>query len=200
MQTAHRHWYWLWGFAASGLLATCFLPHPAAWAQVAPAPAAIQVAAPTESAIKAAFLYKFGAFVDWPTGTFKAADETMVIGVAGDDAVRADLERLVAGRRVEGRPVKVVRIGDLPPPSGVHILFLGQQREDRLRESLEASSGPLLLVTALPGALRFGSIINFSTDTGKVRFSVSLTAAEARSLKLSARLLAVAQSVEGNTR
>ncbi len=199
MQTPDRQRHWRWGFAAAGLLAVCLLPL-AAWAQGGSGSDGVQAPPPTESAIKAAFLYKFGAFVDWPAGTFKAAGEPMVIGVAGDDQVRADLERLVAGRKVEGRPVKVVRVDDIRPPSGVHIFFLGQQREDRLGESLDASSGPILLVTDRPGALQLGSIINFSTDTGKVRFSVSLTTAEARALKLSARLLAVAQSIEGHSR
>lgn len=180
-----------WGFAA--VLATVlYLPvSPRAQSQSTPQ---------RESAVKAAFLYKFGSFVDWPTGTFARPDSPFVIGVMGDDAVAVDLEQLVAGRTLEGKPVVARRVSD-PATSDFHVLFLGKQRGDaRVREALAQVKGPVLVVTDLENGLRAGSVINFSADEGRVRFSISLAAAEARSLKLSARLLAVAQAVEGTAR
>lgn len=153
-----------------------------------------------ESAVKAAFLYKFGAFVEWPAGVFQRPDSPFVIGVAGDEAVAADLEQLVAGRTLEGRPLLVRRVTADPVSSaGLHVLFVAY-RGDRLREVLAATTGPVLVVTDQDRGLRMGSVINFSSEGGRVRFSVSLVAAEARSLRLSARLLAVAQDVEGRAR
>ena len=149
-----------------------------------------------ESAVKAAFLFKFCAFVEWPAGVFKRGDEPLLIGIAGDDALAADLEQLVAGRTVEGRPVKTLRIGSPDPSAGLHVLFMGLRPDAALREAMAAAGGPMLVVTDQPGALRLGSVINFSTVAGRVRFSVSLGAAKKRSLKLSSRLLAVAQHVE----
>lgn len=164
----------------------------AAWAQAVP----VQ----RESAVKAAFLYKFGAFVEWPAGAFQRPDAPFVIAVAGDDAVAADLEQLVAGRNLDGRPVVTRRVGtEAGALAGVHVLFVGQ-RSERLRELLAAAVGPVLVVTDQASALGLGSIINFSSEGGRMRFSVSLSAAEARSLRLSARLLAVAQDVEGRAR
>ena len=179
-----------------GLLAALWLAPlslcGAAWAQAVP----VQ----RESAVKAAFLYKFGAFVDWPAGSFQRPDAPFVIGVAGDDAVAADLEQLVAGRSLDGRPVAARRVGsDAASLAGLHVLFIGR-RSERLRELLAAAVGPVLLVTDQESALRLGSVINFSSEGGRMRFSVSLSAAEARSLRLSARLLAVAQDVEGRAR
>lgn len=178
--------FWL----ATGLAA---IACDAALAQPPAAPA-------RESAVKAAFLYKFGSFVDWPVGAFKRPDEPLVIGVVGDEAVAEDLAQLAAGRSVEGRPVqlRVSRNGEIP--SGVHLLFVGPVRAARLREILAAVPPAVLVITHQPGALGAGAVINFVTDEGRVRFAVSLTSAEARGLRLSARLLAVAQDVEGRAR
>lgn len=179
-----------------GLLAALWLAPlwlcGAAWAQAVP----VQ----RESAVKAAFLYKFGAFVEWPAGAFQRPDAPFVIGVAGDEAVATDLEQLVAGRNLDGRPVVTRRVGtEAGALAGVHVLFVGQ-RSERLREMLAAAAGPVLVVTDQASALRLGSVINFFSEGGRMRFSVSLSAAEARSLRLSARLLAVAQDVEGRAR
>lgn len=157
----------------------------------------VQAQPASESSVKAAFLYKFGPFVDWPSRTFTRPDQPLVIGVSADEGVTADLERLTSGRTVRGRPIAVQRIGEGGPFGGVHILYLGSRREPRLREIIAAVSGPVLVVTDQPGALQLGSVINFVNEGGRVRFSASLASAEARDLKLSARLLAVAQTVEG---
>jgi len=101
------------------------------------------------------------------------------------------------GRQVEGRAVAARRLPESGPYAGAHILLLGPRREASLREAVAAATGPAVVVTEQPGALAAGSVINFSTQAGRVRFSVSLAAAESRNIKLSARLLAVAQAVEG---
>jgi hypothetical protein len=171
------------------------------WALLASTSPASAQPAPSarESAVKAAFLYKFAAFVEWPPGTFERADQPLVIGVSGDDDIADDLEQLVADRS-DKRPVSVRRVHDEASISGVHVLFVARRREARLRETLNAVKGPVLLVTEQPGALRLGSVLNFSEEGGRVRFGASLTSAEARNLKLSARLLAVAQVIEGRNR
>jgi hypothetical protein len=150
------------------------------------------------SAVKAAFLYKFAAFVEWPRGTL-APQQPLVIGVSGDEDVASDLEQLAASR-AEDRPVVVRRVAEGAPVQGVHILFLASRREGRLQEAIDAVKGAVLIVTEQPGALQLGSVLNFSFEAGRVRFGASLPAAEARGLKLSARLLAVAQAVEGRAR
>ena len=160
-----------------------------------------QAPSATESAVKAAFLFKFAAFAEWPPGTFQRADQPLVIAVSGDDEVAGDLEQL-ASRAIEGRPVSVRRLPDTATATarGAHVLFLAARRESRLREALEAVAGPVLVVTEQAGALGWGSIINFMPEGGRVRFGVSLASADARNIKLSARLLAVAQLIEGRAR
>jgi hypothetical protein len=152
-----------------------------------------------ESAVKAAFLYKFPAFVEWPPGTFAGPQQPLVIAVSGDDEVAADLEQLVASRS-DDRPVTVRRMAEGAPVQGAQVLFLGRRREGRLQDAVDAVKGPVLIVTDQPGALRLGSVLNFSSESGRVRFSASLASAEARGLKLSSRLLAVAEAVERDVR
>lgn len=175
------------------LLVAVHLPWGACWAESA-------TPMVRESSVKAAFLYRFADFVEWPPDVFPQAGQPFVIGVSGDGDVARDLEQLVKGRTIEGRPVAVRRIAEPDAPSGVHLLFLGHRRESRLREILEALTGPVLVVTEQAGALRLGSVLNFIPEGGRVRFSASMASAEARSLKLSARLLAVAQAIEGYSR
>jgi hypothetical protein len=164
------------------------------------APHALAQGAPRESAVKAAFLYKFGSFVEWPAATFKSPQEPLVIGVLADDAVAEELAQLAAGRSVEGRPLRLRTLKDGEAPGPVHILFVGVMRQQRLRDLLAAVPGPVLVVTQQEGALAAGSVINFVADGARVRFDASTAAAEARELKLSARLLAVARHVEGRAR
>lgn len=179
---------WAWGWL---LVALACLP----W----PDPAVGQALPTRASSVKAAFLYKFPAFVEWPASTFQRPDDALVIGVSGNDAVADDLEQVVAGRLIDGRPVLVRRLRDGEGAAGLHVLLAGG-RESRAREAIAATPGPVLVVTDQATGLRLGSVINLVVEDGRVRFAASLPAAEARGLRLSARLLAVAQTVEGQPR
>lgn len=149
-----------------------------------------------ESAVKAAFLYRFGSFVEWPAAAFDGPAEPLVIGVFGDEAVAAELEDLAAGRRVEGRAIRVRRVRSTEGLGGLHILFVGGPQASRMREMLAAVRGPVLTVAdaALGGE---PAVLHFVREGGRVRFGASLSAAQARGVQLSAKLLAVAQHVEG---
>lgn len=145
-------------------------------------------------------MYKFSSFAQWPASVSPAPDAPFVIGVFDSDAVATELEVLVDGRTVGASPVVARRIRKIGPDMGLQILFIGKQDDARLRQLIARVTEPVLVVTDQEGALALGSVINLSTDKGRVRFSVSLLSAEARSIKLSARLLAVAQRVEGAAR
>ena len=149
-----------------------------------------------EPQIKAAFLYKFGGFIEWPAAAFARADTSFSIGVLGADGVAAELERVVTGRTVQGRAITVQRLKRGDPVTGLHLLFVGQPEAGRLPEILSAAKGlPLLVVTETEDALTRGSMINFITVDDKVRFDVALPQAERGQLRISSRLLAVARKV-----
>ncbi|MES2130427.1 MAG: YfiR family protein [Pseudomonadota bacterium] len=149
-----------------------------------------------ERNVKAAFLYKFLGYTDFPAAVFGDANAPVVIGVVGADDIAAELGRIVDGRNVNGRPI-VVRVGrESEPMAGVHLLFVGGADSARVARLLKAlPQQPMLLVTESENGLQNGSVINFKLVDARVRFDVSLEAAERHSIKLSSRLLTVAHQV-----
>jgi hypothetical protein len=149
-----------------------------------------------ELEIKAAYVYKFGSFVEWPPSAFAGPDGAFIIGVIGADALAAELERVVSGRPIQDRSVVVRRLRRGEPFGRLHVLFVGQAEAARLPEILAAAKGHgVLTVTETDNALAQGSMINFVAVEHKVRFDVALPPAERDKLKISARLLAVARKV-----
>ncbi len=149
-----------------------------------------------EAGVKAAYLYKFIGYVEWPAGAFDQPESPIIIGVAGAEPVLAELERLLPGRMVQWRGVIGRRIRPGEPLDGVHVLFVGRAASAVAGPWLDTQAGkPVLVVTEVPDGLDRGGTINFLLVGGKVRFEASLPAAERAGLKLSARLLAVAERV-----
>jgi hypothetical protein len=145
--------------------------------------------------LKAAFLYKFASYVEWPDRP-TAADAPITIGVAGAEPFAAELAEITRGRTVAGRPINVRRLMAGDSFEGLQILFIGGQARGGERGLLaDARSRPILTVTESAGALAEGSIINFTQDKDRLRFEISLYAAEQSRLKLNSRLLAVADAV-----
>jgi hypothetical protein len=150
-----------------------------------------------EQRVKAAFLFKFGGYVEWPERVFPRNDSPLVIGVAGADVLAEELSRIASGRTMNGRPVTVRRIRSGEPVTGVHVLFISRSEAGRLGELLPTTQGqPVLTVTETEKGLAQGSVINFVVADNRVRFEVSLAAANRNGLRIGAPLLAVAQRVQ----
>ncbi len=154
------------------------------------------VASAGESQIKAAFLYKFGSYVEWPAQTFERPDTALVIGVVESESTAAALAQIADSHPIDGRPVSVRRLHPGESLDGVQVVFIGRMDAKRLDETLAAAKGrPMLTVTESDPWLAVESMINFVVVGDKVRFDVSLPAVEQGSLKISARLLGVARKV-----
>ena len=151
-------------------------------------------AAQQEHEVKAAFLYRFLSFVEWPAQSFARADAPLVIGVLGADEVHASLQAIVPGRSAHGRAIEVRRLKEGERLAGLHLLFVGRAAAASLPK-LPAQPG-LLVVSEADGALEQGAMINFLLVEGRVRFEVAPDAAERRGLRISSRMLAVAQHVK----
>ena len=160
-------------------------------------PCAAQSDAQTaEYRVKAAFLYKFGGYVEWPQGVFAKPDSPIAIGVIGADALAEELARIVAGRTINGRPVTVRKLRPGEAVARLHVLFVGRSDSSRLADILAAAKGqPLLTVTESEEALELGSMINFVVVEDKVRFDIAPPPFESSNLKISARLLGVARKI-----
>ncbi len=155
------------------------------------------MAANIEDQIKAAYLYKFASYVDWPASAFTQADTPVTIGVLGADEIAVELSHIKKAHHPGARPVEVRRLKPGEAMAGIQMLFIGREESAKLKRLQDSlPSRPVLTVTDAAGALAAGSVINFVTVDDRVRFEVSLAQAELSGLKISARLLGVAQKIE----
>lgn len=145
-----------------------------------------------ERGVKAAFLYKFLGYVEYPP---QEATGALVVGVMGADDIAAELLRVTAGRAVGGRGVMVRAVRDGEPLTGLHMLFIGSEVARPAPVLRAAQQSGVLSVTEVDNALQLGSVINFRLVDDRVRFEVSLPAAEKSNIRLSSRLLSVAYHV-----
>jgi hypothetical protein len=182
-----------WALAcAAALFAAAMLPAPG-FAQNG----ASQI---LERRVKAAFLYKFLGYAEFPAAAFADSAVPVVIGIVGSDEMVAELARVVAGRQVLGRAVVVRALREEQLPGTIHLLFAAGSDCAHAARVLRAAHGALLPVTECELGLESGSVINFRIIDGRVRFDVSLDAAQKQGVKLSSRLLTVANRVvKGNT-
>lgn len=161
-----------------------------------------QVPAPPSVAewqVKAAYLYKFGSYVEWPERTFPSPESPLTIGVYGADPLADALVKIVAGHTVNGHTVMVRRLQNQDTLAGLNVLFIGGANREQTAEWLTAAKNqPILTVTESEQALSLGSMINFMLIDGRVRFEAAPKAAKQNNLVISARLLQVAYRVEAS--
>lgn len=148
----------------------------------------------SEPAVKAAFLFKFLGYVEWPAQAL-APEAPYVIATLGGDDVASELERIVATRSINGRRVVVRRLREGQGVAGVQVLFVARGQGDA-REVLKAvQRQPVLTVTETDRGLDIGGIVNLVTLEDRVGFEVSLDAAQRAGLSISSRMLTVARRV-----
>ena len=149
-----------------------------------------------ENQVKAAFLYKFPAYVEWPSASFSDSASPVVFGVLEADAIANELLLISRDNLLIGRTIVVRKLQPGDPTEGLNVLFVGQ---GRTRTSgpllLEALSSSILTVTEAPAQSPNGSVINFAIIDDRVKFDVSLAMAEQAKLTVSSRLLQVARRV-----
>jgi hypothetical protein len=150
-----------------------------------------------ERQVKAAYLYKFAGFVEWPEGSFARPDSPLVIGVMAADALAEQLEQIVAGHAVNGHPLLVKKLRKGEALVNIHVLFLGALDKAALQEVMAASRDqPLLTVSDSQEVYAMGCIINFVVADERLRFEVALKPAAGARLRISARMLSAAYKVQ----
>jgi len=150
-----------------------------------------------EYQVKAAFVCKFGNYVDWPAQALGATGEPFRIGVLASGAVAEEFRRTAVAASVAGHPVEVRRLARGEPPEGLHVVFVSRAMAGQAAEVLAYVQGrPVLTVTELDRGGATG-MINFVVVDDKVRFDILLPATTQSGLRLSVRLLGVARRVEG---
>ena len=144
--------------------------------------------------MKAAFLYNFAKFVEWPGDP----DASLILGILGDDPFGAAIDQLVAGKTVNGRALAVKRLKWGQDLRQCQILFISSSEQKRLPQIIASLRGASVLTVGETDAfLSSGGIIRFVLEGSKVRFEINAGAAEQAHLKLSSKLLALAKNVTG---
>ncbi|HEX7885358.1 MAG TPA: YfiR family protein [Phenylobacterium sp.] len=151
-------------------------------------------AASIEYDVKAAYLYKFAPFVEWPPTAFASPSSPFQVCILGRDPFGLRLDRAVSGQRVADHPVAVRRLERVDAGSGCHILFLGASRSQTPADALKAVRGAPILTVADDGAGP-GAIIRFVLKDNRVRFDIDVAAATANRVTISSKLLSLATSV-----
>jgi hypothetical protein len=148
-----------------------------------------------EYLIKAAFLYNFATFVEWPTDAFTGADDPIVFCIDGDAAFEAANDALT-DKSVNDRKIRVVKMKNITQPPLCHILFLSAQNSSPiLNRDRAITAHSTLIVSDRPEIAEIGGIVNLVIVDNKIRFDVNLPAARRARLQISARLLKLARSV-----
>jgi hypothetical protein len=151
-----------------------------------------------EDVVKAAFLYRFTGYMDWPPQALGKQEFT--IAVLGGTAVAEELRRIIATHPVKNLPARIRSIDSARQATDAHVLYIGTQYPGELRRIIETlEPSPILIVTDRPTGLDEGATVNFLLIDRRVRFEVSLPAAQRAGLKVSSELLAVAARVRGTS-
>lgn len=151
----------------------------------------------TEYRLKAAFLFNFLQFVDWPASAFRAPDESVAICVLGPDPFGAELDALIAGERINGRTIVVQRHEQVDASTRCHLLFVNQRSQEQLRECVARLKGqPILTVSDVAPFAGLGGMIEFVTQANRIRLRVNLRAASEAQLRLSSKLLKRSEIVD----
>ncbi len=157
---------------------------------------AAQIPKATEYEVKAAYLFNFGKFVNWPSNGPAGGEDDFVICVLGQDPFGASLRTTVAGEKVGGKPVTAKRIVTRDEGSHCRIIFISASEQPRLKQILtDFTPSNALTVSDMPDFTARGGMIQFVMRDNKVRFQVNLTAAERAGISLSSELLKVAANV-----
>lgn len=170
----------------------------ALFSQVAPSASAGTV---DEYQLKAALLYNFAKFVEWPETAFKAGDATIHVCVLRPDPFGSSLENVLRGKTVFGRPLAVTDIPDISQASKCHILFVSAASNKRIDKILkDIPPRGVLTVGETDGFAADGGMVNIRIEDGRPRLEVNTEAAIEAKLRISAKVLELSLVVKPKPR
>jgi hypothetical protein len=146
-----------------------------------------------EYQLKAAFIYNFAQFVEWPDQAFSDAKAPIVITVLGDNPFDTALEQVTRGKTVRGREI-VIRCARAAADVGrTHILFIAPSESAHAPQVLGGLQGQVLTIAESENFAAIGGVIRFFSEDNKLRFEINTSAVQRAGLKVSAKLLQLAR-------
>jgi hypothetical protein len=147
--------------------------------------------------VKAAFLYSFGRYVEWPKDAFAERSGAFVIGVCGEDAFGQVLDRIAQSKTIQGRRIIIQKMATIEELQPCHILFVSRSIPTPQQTTIinKMRDNATLLVGEVPGFAERGGGVNFFLEGGTVRFEINVEAIRQEKLLLDAKLLNLGKKV-----
>jgi len=153
---------------------------------------------PSEYELKAAFLYNFVKFTEWPPEQIAKSGEPFVIGVLGKDPFGAALDKVVEGETVYKKPILTKRFSRLEDAANSHVLFISSSEGNNLPAILRAlDNHSILTVSEIENFAQRGGVINLKKENERIVFEINIDAARNAGLTMNAQLLKLAKIVKG---
>jgi YfiR/HmsC-like len=150
----------------------------------------------TDDQVKAAYVFNFAKFIQWPAEVFATADAPMNFCVLGRSPVVDELDSSMNGKSVNGHAIVVKHLHGPDEIKGCHLVFLAASAGKQQQKLIQTAKGStVLLVAEMPGFAHAGGTINFIMENGRLIFEVNIIAAESAHLKINSKLLALARIV-----
>ncbi len=152
-----------------------------------------------EYGVKAAFLYKFSFYVEWPAAAFTSPASPINLCVAGSDPFGPTLEKVAGEESVNGRSIVIRRIKTVERGTGCHILYVGASEAAHSAQIMEMLRGSNVLTVSDAGGAGTAGIIDFVVVNNRVRFNINDEAAAQNGLAISSKLMSLALNVKRRT-
>jgi YfiR/HmsC-like len=147
----------------------------------------------SEYRVKAAFVFNFAKFVEWPAESFSDDTSQLIIGILGENPFGTDLEQTIQGKTINSHPLAIRQMRSLNEIAKCHILFVSASETKRLAEIFHIlGEKSILTVGEAEGFNEGGGMINFTWEGKKIRFQINDDAAKKAKLKISSKLLSLA--------
>ena len=152
----------------------------------------------TEYDVKAAFIYNFARFTEWPSTAFENPTDPIRICIVGDDPFGNTLDEIVRGKTLAQHSLVVARVGTPAGARDCHIAFVSRADNERLGSVLTAvRDRPVMTIGDTEDSAQRGAVLGFLIQNGRVRFAINTEAAKRAGLVLSSQLIKLAILVDG---
>jgi hypothetical protein len=153
-----------------------------------------QAQAANEYQVKAAFIFNFAKFIDWPADAFSDGGAPLYLCIVGNDPFGSSIDRLINGNSVDGHRMITKRFKAGDDLRGCHILFISSSEQKRAGQIMQSVRGvSVLTIGDTSQFTQQGGVINFVIQENKVRFEINAGAAGQARLKISSKLMALAR-------
>ena len=156
-----------------------------------------EATSPSEYQVKAAFIYNFAKYAEWPSEVMGSRDKPFTLCIVGRDPSDSAFSS-VEGRQVGGRPLKIRRDVRMEDIAGCHIAFISESEEHRLQSVLKSmASAPILTISDIDGFVEAGGAVGMFVADDRLKFDANFTALQRANIKVNSQVLWMARTVHG---